>query len=215
MASSEPDLSLLPKGRLQLAIKAFQASQVANIYATSQIYKVPYAILYRRWRDRATYKDAHINNQLLTTIEEKALIQRIISLDNNGFSPTLQFVHGMANLFYTNASLVVNGLKINYINKLDFLRLFYQTRLTTFTSKNIKASLRPPELFHLIYRTSYLDWKSAFPTHYITTESWQLYCCKDLIQYNWLPNPYSDYSTTSYPRLRVRANPKPKARAKS
>jgi hypothetical protein len=48
MASSEPDLSLLPKGRLQLAIKAFQASQVANIYATSQIYKVPYAILYRR-----------------------------------------------------------------------------------------------------------------------------------------------------------------------
>jgi hypothetical protein len=45
----------------------------------------------------------------------------------------------MANLFYTNASLVVNGFGINYIDKLDFLRLFYQARLTIFTSKNIKS----------------------------------------------------------------------------
>ena len=74
MASSEPDLSLLPEERLQLAIKAFQASQVANIYATSQLYNVPYAKLYRRLRDRATHQDAQINNQLLTTTEEKTLI---------------------------------------------------------------------------------------------------------------------------------------------
>jgi hypothetical protein len=45
----------------------------------------------------------------------------------------------MANLFYTNASLVVNSFGINSIDKLDFLRLFYQTRLTTFISKNIKS----------------------------------------------------------------------------
>jgi hypothetical protein len=48
----------------------------------------------------------------------------------------------MANLFYTNVRLVVNGLGINYIDKLDFLRLFYQARLTTFTSNNIKSILQ-------------------------------------------------------------------------
>jgi hypothetical protein len=55
------------------------------------------------------------------------------------FGDIVQFVRGMANLFYTNASLIVNGLGINYRDKLDFLRLFYQARLTTFTSKNIKS----------------------------------------------------------------------------
>ena len=34
------------------------------------------------------------------------------------------------------------GLGINHIDKLDFLRLFYQTRLTTFTSKNIKSAFQ-------------------------------------------------------------------------
>ena len=58
MASSEPDLSLLPEERLQLAIKAFQASQVANIYATSQLYNVPYATLFRRLSDRDIHQDA-------------------------------------------------------------------------------------------------------------------------------------------------------------
>jgi hypothetical protein len=31
------------------------------------------------------------------------------------------------------------GLGINHIDKLDFLRLFYQARFTTFISKNIKS----------------------------------------------------------------------------
>jgi hypothetical protein len=31
------------------------------------------------------------------------------------------------------------GYGINYIDKLDFLRLFYQARLTIFTFKNIKS----------------------------------------------------------------------------
>ena len=40
---------------------------------------------------------------------------------------------------YSNRyNLVVNSLGINYIDKLDFLKLFYKARLTTFTSKNIK-----------------------------------------------------------------------------
>jgi hypothetical protein len=98
MAGPEPDLSLLPEERLQLAIKAFQPSQIANIYATSQLYNVPYTTFNHRLRGRVTRQDTQINNRRLTTAEEKALVQRIISLDNNGFSPTLKFVRGMANL---------------------------------------------------------------------------------------------------------------------
>jgi hypothetical protein len=98
MAGPEPDLGLLPEERLQLAIKALQASQVTNIRVASQLYNVPYATLYHRLRGRTTRQDAQVNNRLLTTTEEKVLIQRIISLDNNGFSPTLQFVRGMANI---------------------------------------------------------------------------------------------------------------------
>jgi hypothetical protein len=41
--------------------------------------------------------DAQINNCKLTTTEEKALLQRVKSLDNNRFSPTLPFIEKMAN----------------------------------------------------------------------------------------------------------------------
>jgi hypothetical protein len=58
MAGSKPDLSLLPEERLQLTIKAFQTSQIANIYATSQLYNVLYATLFRRLNDRDIHQDA-------------------------------------------------------------------------------------------------------------------------------------------------------------
>jgi hypothetical protein len=92
----------------------------------------------------------------------------------------------MANLFYTNASLVVNGIKINYIDKLDFLRLFYQARLTTFTSKNIKsisqtAGIVPFDLQNVLSRLK-VSIPSSLYNHEILTTT--LYYCKDLIQYN-------------------------------
>ena len=51
-----------------------------------------------RLKGRPTRRNAQVNNRRLTPTEEKILIQRIISLDNNGFSPTLPFVRSIANL---------------------------------------------------------------------------------------------------------------------
>ena len=43
---------------------------------------------------------------------------------------------------YSRLVQEMTGLGINYIDKLDFLRLFYQARLITFTSKNIKSAFQ-------------------------------------------------------------------------
>jgi hypothetical protein len=98
MASSEPDLGLLPEKRLDLAIQAFNSGQVASIRAASRLYEVPYTSVHNRLNGLTTRHNAQVNNRRLTSTEEKTLIQRIKLLDDNGFSPTLPFVRNMANL---------------------------------------------------------------------------------------------------------------------
>jgi hypothetical protein len=48
-------------------------------------------------KGRTIRHNVQINNRKLTITEEKALLQHVKSLDNNGFSPTLLFVTKMAN----------------------------------------------------------------------------------------------------------------------
>ncbi|KAM4066302.1 DDE superfamily endonuclease [Hirsutella rhossiliensis] len=75
--------------RIDLAIQAIQSSQVPSIRAAATLYDVTRAILQNR---------LHVNNRKLTATEEQALLNRIISLDERGFSPTLPFVRRMADL---------------------------------------------------------------------------------------------------------------------
>ena len=63
----------------------------------TQLYNVPYITLFHRLKGRTTCYNVQINNRKLITTEEKALLQHVKSLDNNGFSPTLPFVTKMAN----------------------------------------------------------------------------------------------------------------------
>jgi hypothetical protein len=97
MANLEPNLSVLPEKRIDLAIQAVKASQLPNLQVAAHLYNVSYTILYNRFHGRITRQNAQINNRKLTTTEEKALLQRVKFLDNNGFSPTLPFVRKMAN----------------------------------------------------------------------------------------------------------------------
>ena len=97
MANSKSDLNLLPEKRIDLAIQTIQTSQILNIKTAAQLYNVPYTTLHHRLKGRMTRHNVQINNRKLTTTEEKALLQRVKSLDNNGFSPTLSFVQKMAN----------------------------------------------------------------------------------------------------------------------
>jgi hypothetical protein len=92
MANSKSDLNLLPEKRIDLAIQTIQTSQILNIKTVAQLYNVPYTTLHHRLKGRMTRHNAQINNRKFTTTEEKALLQRVKSLDNNGFSPILPFV---------------------------------------------------------------------------------------------------------------------------
>ena len=98
MAGPEPDPDPGPEERLDLAIQAINLGQIASIRAALRLFKVFRTSLNYWLKGRPTRRNAQVNNRRLTPTEEKILIQRIISLDNNGFSPTLQFVRGMANL---------------------------------------------------------------------------------------------------------------------
>ena len=97
MAQIQSNNDLSYDQRFDLAITAIQTSQISSIRHASKLYEVPFTTLRDRLSGRITRHNAQINNRKLTTTEEKALLQRVKSLDNNGFSPTLPFVEKMAN----------------------------------------------------------------------------------------------------------------------
>ena len=84
--------------RLELALEAIRSRQLPSIRAAASLYQVSLATLSRRLRGQPSRCNGQAPNRKLTPIEEQALRQRIISLDERGFSPALPFVRKMANL---------------------------------------------------------------------------------------------------------------------
>ena len=86
MAAIATNEDILYETRLNLALQAIQSSQAPSIRATAALYNIP----------RTTLQDqlcnAQVNNRKLTPTEEQALLDRIISLDERGLSPTLPLV---------------------------------------------------------------------------------------------------------------------------
>ena len=93
--ASEPGIPY--EKRLDLALSAIQSSTISSIYKAAVLYNVSHTTLYRRLRGRATRRDGQTPNRKLTASEEQALIDRIIELDNHGYSPPLPYVRQMAN----------------------------------------------------------------------------------------------------------------------
>ena len=86
------------KTRLNLALQAIQSSQVRSIRAAAALYNIPRTTLQDQLHGGGTRHDAQVNNRKLTPTEEQALLDRIISLDERGLSPTLPLVRQMADL---------------------------------------------------------------------------------------------------------------------
>ena len=84
--------------RLNLALQAIQSSQGSSIRAAAALYNIPRTTLQDQLHGTVMQRDAQINNRKLTPTEEQALLDRIISLDEHGLSPTLPLVRRMANL---------------------------------------------------------------------------------------------------------------------
>ena len=82
--------------RLDLAISAIQSSSITSIRKAATLYDVSFSTLRYRLCGRAMRRDAQVNNCTLTATEEQALIDRIIELDNHGYSPSLLYVRSMA-----------------------------------------------------------------------------------------------------------------------
>jgi len=93
--ASEPGIPY--EKRLDLAISAIQSSNDISIRKAAILYNVSHATLARRAHGYATRRDAQTLNRRLTTSEEQVLINRIIELDDHGYSPTLPYVRQMAN----------------------------------------------------------------------------------------------------------------------
>lgn len=84
--------------RLETALEVIRSREISSIRAAASLYQVSYATLSRRLRGQASRSDGQAPNRKLTPTEEQTLLQRIISLDERGLSPSLPFVRRMADL---------------------------------------------------------------------------------------------------------------------
>jgi DDE superfamily endonuclease/Tc5 transposase DNA-binding domain/helix-turn-helix, Psq domain len=86
------------EGRILLAINAFKQGQFISIRAAATTYDVPYTTTLRRAQGRPPRSECRPNGQKLSSTEESALENWIISLDTRGFPPRVSAVQDMANL---------------------------------------------------------------------------------------------------------------------
>jgi hypothetical protein len=84
--------------KLGLALQSIEASENPNIRQIARLYDILRATLGHRLRGRPSRHDAQQSNRKLTPTEEQTLLQRIISLDERGLSPSLPLVRRMADV---------------------------------------------------------------------------------------------------------------------
>ncbi|KAL2024734.1 hypothetical protein VTK56DRAFT_6935 [Thermocarpiscus australiensis] len=80
--------------RLELALEVIRSGQLSSIRAAASLYQVSHATLIRH----LTRCNGQAPNRKLTLTEEQTLLQRIISLEERGLSPTLPFVQRIGNV---------------------------------------------------------------------------------------------------------------------
>jgi hypothetical protein len=86
------------EGRILLAITAFKQGQFTSIRAAATAYDTPYITTLRRAQGRPSRSECQPNGQKLSSTEEGALKNWIISLDTRGFPPRISAVRDIANL---------------------------------------------------------------------------------------------------------------------
>jgi hypothetical protein len=83
---------------IQLALQAIQTTPGLSIRRAASIYNLPRSTLQARLDGRTAKADSKNARLILTTTEEKALLQYILERDSRGFSPRRVDVEDMANL---------------------------------------------------------------------------------------------------------------------
>ena len=89
----------LREKQINNAILAFRKGNYPSISATAVAFDLPKSTLaYRMSGQRVSRQKAHVDRQLLTEVEERALVRWIKRLDDWGFPPRLDMVKDMARI---------------------------------------------------------------------------------------------------------------------
>ena len=80
-----------------LAFQALKRDPTLSLRKVASTYFVFLSMLFYRKRGRISKRDCTSKSRKLTNIEEKAIIQRMLELDLQGFSPRISIVEDMAN----------------------------------------------------------------------------------------------------------------------
>jgi hypothetical protein len=133
------------EGRVLLAINAFNQGQFPSLRAAAKAYDVPPATAQRRADGRPSRRECQPNSRKLSSTEESALENWIISLDTRRFPPRISAVRDMADLLLaarriTDLSVIPptvsqNWAK-NFINTHDTLKSKFSCKYDYQRAKN-------------------------------------------------------------------------------
>jgi hypothetical protein len=121
------------EGRICLAIQALKNRQSNSFRAAARTYDVPKDTLIRRYRGILPRRDSHRTTYKLTLIEEEVLIQRILDLRDQGFSPGVAIVREIANILLANRDAsrpqtVGKNWVTKFIKRHESLRTMYNRK---------------------------------------------------------------------------------------
>ena len=87
--------------RISAAIKSLKEGKQESIRAAAEAFDIPRSTLYYRYMgERTSHQLAQVNNQLITEVEEKAIVAWCKEQDDRGFPPRLDMVKDMALYVY-------------------------------------------------------------------------------------------------------------------
>lgn len=85
------------EARIIPACEAIQSSPKMSIRRAAKLFDVPRTTLQDRIHGRASIADTKPKAQLLDDLAEKAIVKRILDIDDRGFPPRLEGVEDMSN----------------------------------------------------------------------------------------------------------------------
>ena len=121
------------EGRISLALNAFLKGQFKSLRAAAHSYDVSHHTLTNRYHGTLSRRESQPNSQKLTSTKEEILLQHILDLDTQGFSPQVSIIREIANLILANRDAshpqtVGKNWATNFVNRHDSIRTMYNRK---------------------------------------------------------------------------------------
>ena len=98
------------EGQLQLALQAMERDKKLTSFAAAKLYGVSRTTLNQRRKGVCPRAETIANSRNLDPLEEEVIIRRVLNLYNQGFSPGLNIIENITNLFCKTYSALYIGL---------------------------------------------------------------------------------------------------------